>query len=107
MIHVMSRRHARRKRLRGGREFLCFVVLPPATRERAAVVDRLSADGRITLGPEARGRLAIVVETTTTAEGQSLLRDVQDMTGVGAVLPVFHDFSDEHESERDVPMESE
>ncbi|MCB9617690.1 MAG: hypothetical protein H6722_35090 [Sandaracinus sp.] len=42
------------------------------------------------------GRLAIVVETSTTHEGQELLKDVQAMSGVGAVLPVFHDFSDEH-----------
>lgn len=79
------------------------VVLPPAPADRDAVIARLSTDARVTLGPEAQGRLAIVVETTTTREGQDLLFDVQSMTGVGAVLPVFHDFSDEHPS--DDPLE--
>ncbi|MCA8972515.1 MAG: hypothetical protein KDC95_22190 [Planctomycetes bacterium] len=72
------------------------VLLPNAPRERQAVVTRLSEDRRVSLGPEMGGRLAIVVEAPSTHEGQELLKSVQAMTGVGAVLPVFHDFSDEY-----------
>jgi nitrate reductase NapAB chaperone NapD len=71
------------------------VVMPPEESSRRALLARLESDARVEIGLEARGRLAIVVETTTTREGQDLLRDVQSMEGVGAVLPVFHDFSDE------------
>lgn len=71
------------------------LVLSNDVAVRDAVLDRLAREPGLTLGARVGDRLALVAETSSTPSCTALLEWMSTLAGVSAVLPVFHDFSDE------------
>lgn len=71
------------------------VVLTPEPAARAAALEALARDPRVTLGPSEGDSRAAVLESSSTPECGELVRELEAIEGVLAVRPVFHDFSDE------------
>jgi len=65
----------------------------PAVRDSA--LEALEREPGLTLGQRVGDRLPLVAETSSTPTCMALLERLATIEGVRAVLPVFHDFSDE------------
>ncbi len=71
------------------------IVLSDEAAARDAVLERLEREPGITLGGRVDDRVPVVAETSSTPSCTQLLAWLAELDGVRAVLPVFHDFSDE------------
>jgi nitrate reductase NapAB chaperone NapD len=71
------------------------LVLSEDVAARDAVLEALAREPGLTLGERMDDRLPVVAETASTPACTALLERLAAIEGVRAVLPVFHDFTDE------------
>jgi hypothetical protein len=80
------------------------LTLDPDPRRRELLFQQLARDPRISTGPLAHGRLPVVVETETLAEGDRLVaEELPDLAGVLFVDVVLVDFSDIDDFDEPLP----
>jgi hypothetical protein len=63
--------------------------------QRAAVLERLRADPRLTLGPPVADRWPLAAETDDLRAGEALVRTLEAVPGVARVDVVSVDFSED------------